>query len=294
MIYDISKNILDLAYDVNGDSLTKAYDIDGVEIFPIDSLIVKTMEYNVGGWYTGNGGNVPAASKNSYEMLLRNTLSDDEAEIVGFQEYWNNFCADGTTAVSILDDYYTSNNAINGDTTYGGRGISANYPLMSSTTFEFSTHTSYQHPNLVDVFQINGHNVYVLSCHLDWDSQEMQETQVQELIEYLSDKEYFIVFGDFNASITTSENRTSAEYIGVCKPFIDAGYNMANWKSSFLATYYNGSSASASSSILCTDNIITSANIGVYNPHVDTRKLTDGLGDVIDHIPLIATLTIPT
>ena len=78
------------------------------------------------------------------------------------------------------------------------------------------------------------------------------------------------------------------------KPFVDAGYNVANCTSDsgFIGTYTSGNTAS--STFWPNDNIITSANLEIDNFIVDTSKIdvAEQTSQTIDHLPLIAYLTI--
>ena len=71
--------------------------------------------------------------------------------------------------------------------------------------------------------------------------------------------------------------------------FLDAGYHVGNCDFAWIETYFSTSSPTGGK---FTDTIITSADITIRNLYAYTEKLTDNLGDKIDHIPLIAELSI--
>lgn len=285
-----------LCFDWSGNFYMSGKDsyfvIRKTEIIDGDLQTIKVMSYNVGNWYIGSGTNVPTAKKSEYEQLIRDILTNNDCDIVAFQEYWSTFCADGTTAVSILDDYYSSIDTIDGTTTYMGKGICMNMVPKTKVTQSYTQQSGTHKRFRVNVVEINNHDVYIISCHLDWSNKTIQYSQVQDLLNYVSDKDYFIICGDFNPTIRVTEDRTGTDYINVAKPFIDAGYNMANWKNSFIATAFNGTGLDDSTSISCLDNIITSANILIFNVQTDIEKLIDNVLDKIDHIPIVATLVI--
>ena len=78
------------------------------------------------------------------------------------------------------------------------------------------------------------------------------------------------------------------------KPFIDAGYNVANCSDQhgFIDTWTNGKDTTGT--WYPHDNIITSADFTMSNVRRDTTKITEAAiqDKIIDHVPLICELTL--
>ena len=116
--------------------------------------------------------------------------------------------------------------------------------------------------------------------------------QIQELLDYVSDKEYWILTGDFNVRFDTVE---SDGYATLVEPFLNQGYHVANGDDfGILQTWCNQNSTTDWHSI---DNIFTSSNITITNAYVDDTKVDAYINGYfseygIDHIPLIAELEV--
>ena len=86
-----------------------------------------------------------------------------------------------------------------------------------------------------------------------------------------------------------------SDYIGIFKPFVDAGYNLANstTEKGFTKTWTTSATATSTAEMTypC-DNIITSSNIDINSVVFDDTKFSYLNGQSIDHIPLIAEVTI--
>ena len=112
--------------------------------------------------------------------------------------------------------------------------------------------------------------------------------QAQELIRWASDKEYFIICGDFNSLCYGIQD---LDYLTVIEPFLDAGYNSVNCaKFGFIPTFYMDGDRADGSSL---DQIITSSNIAICRVWTDKTKYGNSdVGDRIDHLPLCAEIVI--
>ena len=111
---------------------------------------------------------------------------------------------------------------------------------------------------------------------------ELRAQEIAEMISLVNDKDYFIIFGDFNA-------QTTALY----DPFINAGYHLANggylpfeWTYSYDPVDF--STDTPGTGIRYFDNIITSNNIIIdYSERLNVYTDLSS-----DHIPFIAYLTV--
>ena len=286
-IYDGNGNQLNACYDGHGNALQYAYDGEGHLIFTSRETDLKVMTYNIGQWYIGNGSNVPTAKYSDYYALQRSMLASDDADIVGFQEYYDPFSS-GHTVESVIGEYFTNhvNNAVSG---YSAKAIYSNGYALSSyeeVAFVNGTGRNYIKASII----VNGKTVLVINAHLDTSSNESAKVaQARELFEAVANLEYFIIMADFN---TVCKSISDEEYTTIMKQFIDAGYHSANCSEQhgFIDTWTDGTSASAT--WYPCDQIITSANIDMLSVYTDRTKVTDNIGDVIDHIPLIAELAI--
>jgi endonuclease/exonuclease/phosphatase family metal-dependent hydrolase len=137
---------------------------------------------------------------------------------------------------------------------------------------------------------INGKVVYLINVHLTpGTSAEHAQKRIGEandILDILADKEYFIMFGDFNPE--------PGEEDSLFKIFSDAGYNLANC--GWFGKYYTWSTTRSDldtddppqGTVYYIDNIITSSNITIEN----VERLTVFSKLSSDHIPIKARLRI--
>jgi len=124
---------------------------------------------------------------------------------------------------------------------------------------------------------INGKNVFIISCHFGL-TEDIRNGCFEELMAKLSDKESFIIFGDFNnANDDYSAEKAQAEI----NKFIDAGCNVAN--GGFLGLM------NTQHSNMALDNIITSSDIKIVNSGTMEEIYDDMFSD---HYPIYAELLI--
>ena len=285
-VYDINGDAVYHVYDTEGQSANHAYDIDGEVIFTETPTNLSVMTYNVGGWYIGSGQNVPEAKDASYYALQDGILSEYETDILCIQEYWDTFSGAGRTALSVLEPYYEDIEAKNGTSQYFGRAICSNYELSDYTINTYAAEYNRYYDKAY--ITVDGKQIAIFTTHLGL-TEANRQVEAVELLYYLANEPYFILCGDLNTKCTsTSDN----DYVNVIKPFVDAGYHCANntTERGFNMTSYDTSTVSDQGG-QC-DNIITSANITIDSVVIDTTKLTDSLGDKIDHLPVIAYLTV--
>lgn len=286
-IYNINGNSLQTAYDIHGNSLQTVYDIEGNAI-PLDpSAILKVMTYNVGQWYIGDTNPVPTAKKSEYYALQNGIFDRHRPQILFMQEYLNNWCADGSTASGLLDPYITDQEVTN-PTGYIGHSICTDgYEIQNYTSHQFPTNRGNYPTYETAQILYEGKTINIINTHNDYYAQ-YQQSEIPTLLSAIENMEYFILCGDFNINLAV-EDTTDAQYTINVKPFIDAGYNVGNLVKDWIPTYFGTSSPTGGK--FC-DQIVTSPNITIGRLYADTAKLTDGIGDKIDHIPLIAELIV--
>ena len=286
-IYNIDGNMCLSAYALDGSGLSSAYDVDGNLVFSSAPLTIKAMTYNVGGWYIGSGTNVPADKKDIYLALQTGMIEDNDPDILFINEYLANFCADGTSALTILQEYFPYvHTKTNGN--YGGRAICSKYPITNYQERSFNDGTVNYYDSCT--ITIGNRAITAVVTHLNYNasSQDTRLAQTATLIAYLGTLNTFICGGDFNT--INCKSTAGSDYTDVILPLLNAGYNCANCSThGFLETYSDQPDATWTG---CLDNIITSSNIPITSAHVDTTKLTDDIPDKVDHMPLIATITI--
>lgn len=286
-IYNKNGVALDSAYRLDGESLTSSYDINGNEVFSNARTHLKIMTYNVGQWYIGDGNRVPTTKKTEYFNLQDGTFSTYRPDVLFMQEYLNTWCQDGSASSQLLSSYFDNQQSTNDTSAYKGHSICTNgIPIASYTSHNFSSnkgnYPTFESAEIVvggkTVTIINTHNDYVLSY---------QQTEVTDLLSFLSNLDSFVLCGDFNINLST-EDTTDDQYLNSVKRFLDAGYHVGNCVVDWIPTYYGTASPEGGK---FTDQIVTSADIRIDNIYADTTKLTDGLNDKIDHLPLIAEIS---
>ena len=276
-VYDINGQQITSVFGVDGQSLTQAYDILGNELLedqPVsDALTVMT--YNVQ-WWSGLNSNVE----------MKETIIDRySAQIIGLQELRT---AMGTVGQTVLADYPYQVLGVQTNKT----GIVSEITLSDTQAGVFATQASETRGWQSAYFAFNGKRIFWLNAHLETSSNEsVKVAQAKEVFDMVQGKEYFIITGDFN---TVCKSVNDTEYTTIMKQFIDAGYHSANCSQQhgFIDTWTSGSTLSGT--WYPCDHIITSANIAIDSVTADTTKIevASETGQSIDHIPLIAEVTI--
>ena len=286
MIYGKNGDALTSAYNASGDSIENAYDVGGEVVFTAQSQILKVMTYNVGGWYLGRGGNVPSAEKALFYDLQTGMIENNDPDVLVIQEYLANFSDDGTSALTMLQGLFPYVHAkVSG--TYFGRTICSKYPITNYVERTYTQESSRYFDSCT--ITVNGVPITFVNTHLGL-TQANRNPEIDQLITYLSTLDKFILCGDFNTEmIYETAGVSNQQYIDNVKPFIDAGFNSANFADfGFMMTCINWTNGNH----LCLDNIYTSSDIAVSDAFVDETKLSELTEDKVDHMPLIATLTI--
>lgn len=287
MIYDKSGNQLQSVYDKSGQLVNAAYQKDGIQVFPDGQISLKVMEYNVGGWYDGNGTNVPSAKFSEYYNLQYGTINDNKPDILIINEYWELFSDSGYSAITFLQQFFPYVYAVPYSARKSmGRAICSKYPISNYTNHVYTGYS----PRYYDSVKItvNGVTITLVVTHLGLTLEE-REPEVAELITFLqSIQTPFILAGDLNT--LHCKTATDEDYTAIIVPLLNAGFNLANCSDfGFIETY---SDAPTGTYTGCLDNIVTSSNIDIVSAVRDSRKLSDNLTERTDHMPLIAEITV--
>lgn len=288
MLYTVNGNAISASYNVHGNPLSRAYDVHGNQI---GGAPLKVMNYNVGQWYIGTTAKVPVAKRADYFNLHNGIFSRHNADVLILQEALNKWCDDGSTTESLLSPYFDDQKSWRATTNYQGHYIcTKGYQMTDAVAHPYSANKG-NYPAFESVkINVGGRDVYIVNAHNDY-VLSYQKVEIPDLLNVIKDFEYFIMMGDFNVALTetTAHDTTQEQYIYNIKPFLDAGYNVGNGVLEYIPTYFATSSPTGGE---LTDNVITSPNITIDRLYADTTKLTDSITDKIDHIPLIAEVTI--
>ena len=284
-VYDKSGNLLQTVYSKDGQLLSVAYSKDGTQIFPDGSATFKVMTYNVQMFHGIN-------AQTAMQTAIINKYKPD---LIGMQEL-------STYTVTTLPA--------------AGQAMLADYPVKQLSNHKnklMLATKGYQLSNVViadfanqdpgdmeqynetrayikaDV-QIGGKNVTLINTHLAVFSAEVRALQMQEIFAMAQQCESCIITGDFNS---TAESVESEAYIQIYKPFVDAGYNLANNSpsSGFHNTFTSSSTATSLADLTAAiDTIIVSSDMNIVSVVFDDTKFDYLNGSAIDHIPVVATL----
>lgn len=286
MIYTIEGNRLFTPYDIGGDSINSAFDIGGNRVFPSatgDPLTVMT--YNVGKF----------SGINSQQAMQNLIISTYDADVIGMQEIGNSSTIP-TVGQNMLTDYQ-----------YKQISNHKNYILTATKELAISNVViaDFQNQDPEDMsrynetraytkveVEVNGKTIAFINTHLCYLTTSIKYLQMGELFDIAEQYDYVIITGDFNSYEMTEQ---AADYINMYKPFVDAGYHLANNspRAGFQNTYTSATSASSLSDLsTAPDSIIVSSNIDIESVVFDTTKFSYLNGSAIDHIPVIAHLTI--
>lgn len=289
-LYDKDGNQLATCYDSSGSAITTAYDPNGNVVWIADRQIV-VCNYNVGQWYIGSSERIPVDKKTEYTALQTAIFNNIRPDICLMQEATSTFCQDGTLAEDFLSQWFEYIEITRGNSGFQAHIMATkDIPIEDYTVVPF-VNASGNYPGYETAYvTVNGKRIFLLNTHITT-TQSTQEAQVAEVLAAVSQKEYFIIAGDFN---TVIHDKTETDYINCIKPFVDAGYHTANCGAfGVLPTYRRTAEADPQDGYEpATDHIITSANIDIIDAYVETTKLTDNIAEKIDHIPLVAVLDI--
>lgn len=281
-IYSINGTELLECFNQSGSLLSAAYNCDGDPIFPYK---LKVMSYNVGSW-TAFGEKATASNQETWYALQNGIFQQERVGIAGIQEYYS---AIGSYSVpAMLSQYFQYLYAVDWVSTKAGRALASKFQMMNAHEVNFVNQSGEQRSYLIADVTIGGKTVKFLTAHLALVNATIA-LQIQELLSAVSGFEYWILTGDFNIPFPDAE---SEGYTTLVKPFLDAGYHVANGSSFGFIPTFSTKIPGDDSDWRCLDNIMCSANIEIIDVYVNTDKLTEHQGYSIDHLPLIAEMVI--
>lgn len=286
-VFDAKRNALGAACAVDKTIPSILKDVSGDEVVT-NKLTVMT--FNIQRWGQNSTSNI-----NYNAEIMATIFNKHKPDLVAFQEHWIASTLDGLTIADYLQNCW--NGLYVGEPTLTSlpnytKAISSHYPLKdtSSTMFESpcTEQRSYDKAYIEVLVGAETKRIAVLNTHLDYT--DNRYAQITELMNVALQEEYFIILGDLNTSIYTSVDDT--DYVSMVKPFLDAGCNCANGgEYGIFNTHIKGTDESTGT-LTALDHIITSGNISIDGVIRDTTKLDANTGLNIDHLPLVAYLTV--
>lgn len=288
-IYDINGNQLQAVYDIEGNSLQYAYDIEGNQIFggsePPVGTPLKVMTYNVQKFL----------GINNQQTMQRAIVDLYDADIIGMQELGS------VTTLGTVGSYMLANYSVKQLSNHLNKimmvtdGITLNNLVIADFVHQDPQDASQYNETRAYMkadITVGGKTITWINTHLCYLTKSVMYEQMAEVFAMAEQCEYVIITGDFNSGVTGLEEN---DYIYMYKQFADAGYNLANNSptAGFVNTYaYLTNPTSLADLQTAPDSIIVSGNIDIDSVVFDTTKFSYLNGSVIDHIPVIATLTI--
>ena len=250
-------------------------------------LKLRVGTYNVGHFNQGMKGGLEVRGKNYYPDRKEVTEKYIIKEMLGWKKWigeqsldffcvqeWNRYFDQDSTFIAeneLLKPYY-NNIYFGNEHAWIYNGIATNHYLYNlRQKYWFQDYYA-----LIGDLKFGNKTIHVISTHLPWTA-EGHKRALDSIIAELKKYEYFICFGDMNAS--------DAEILH----FREAGFNIANggdqgWFTTSMSVILDRMKDGPNRHI---DNIITSSSIKIMNvsaPHT-------GLND-LDHLPLIADIII--
>lgn len=287
-------------YDYKGQQPTGLVRSNGLDVFNVYSVDherilfhpeyprLKVASYNVGGWYIGSGTNIPTEEKSVFVPMQQQILSELDADVCCFQEYWGTMCEDGTLASTVESGIFGHIETTNADTQWNGHAIATKDKAISDYQSIDFEHQYISAPNYQKCYITVGEKqVCLINTHLSTQA-DPRIPQAEELLAAVANEEYFVLFGDLNTNITCFASEEARTVIGA---FLSEGYHAANVSDGrFFISYYPDTTIESGTKAL--DNIITSPNIKINSAWTNPYKFDANTGKKIDHVPLIAELVI--
>ena len=284
MVYDINNNSSNVACGLDGNLLEQAYDINKNPLLSFETDF-KVMSYNVGSW-TAFGASATSSNQETWYTLQNDIISSEAPDFLGIQEYDDQI---GSYSVPVMIKQYLPYlfgvDKVSGK---AGRALASKRRMKNSREVNFQNQNGEQRSYLITDIFVNGKTVKFLTAHLALDKATII-LQIQELLSTVNNYEYWILTGDFNINFPSSQ---SEGYNVLIKPFLDAGYNVANGADFGFIPTFSTKQPGDDSDWRCLDNIMCSSNIDITNVYVNRKKITDHAGYGIDHLPLIAEVVI--
>ena len=168
-------------------------------------------------------------------------------------------------------------------------GIVSKYALTNPTFTAYTQKASETRGYEKTYITVNGKQIALFNTHMETiGSYAVHVAQMKQLFDDVQTENTFIAIGDFNAECHSTSD---AEYTDTLKQWVDAGYNMVNWKATFTDSWFNGTTVAGSNYKCPCDNIITSQYINIVRWVYDPIKLEYESG-AIDHIAVVAYLEV--
>lgn len=239
-------------------------------------LKLRVGSYNIGHFNQGSLGGFSGLKGHAQAELMhwKTWVGTQNLDILALQEWNTYFDKDSTYHADeeLLAPFYQNR--------YWGKanrwiynGIATNYHLTNVRQVDWDG----DYYAIIGDLQVGEKIITVISTHIPW-QKDWHDRSLDMLIQELQKYEYFICMGDINAK---DENQLK---------FTDAGFNMANgghlgwFPTAASALTKSGRKGEPNTNI---DNIITSANIKIFNISAPKTGLND-----LDHLPIIADLVV--
>lgn len=283
-MFDIGKNEVTTFFDAKGNIPTRLYDRKSNRLNGSDLVV---MSFNI----------QRCKGLNSDENLISAIFKKYNPDIAAFQEYDTVVSPSELPMDEYLKSFWGYLQVGEATSANFSKAVASHIPLSDVVSVDYTN----LHPNQErrsyhkSYIEFNGKNIAVFNTHLATSTSKNSEgvqykvLQAQELCEVVKQEEYFILMGDFNTNCTNADH---VDYTNQVKPFVDEGFNLANCcdEFGFNDTYTDGTSLD--DTWLPCDHVITSANISINRVIVDSMKVDANTGLTIDHLPLVAYLTV--
>lgn len=279
MIYTYNDIATNTAFSALGIQLQQAYTTEDIPVLD-DSAVLIIMSYNVQDF----------RGINAQSAMQKSIVDKYTPHVVGVQEFYTS-----NTVPAIASNMFQGYNLVRTN----HKNFNAVASLMSLTDVVIKDFDA-QDPNDMTLYgetrcymkgyiSFDNKRICIVNTHLCL-TLSYQVEQMSEIMNLVNNEEYFVLTGDFNVGCLSEED---SYWVSMYKPLVDSGYNLANCteERGFTYTFFGGSSP-YNGSRSCPDNIITSGNIAINNVIYDETKFSNLTGDAIDHIPMIAYLTV--
>ena len=225
------------------------------------------MTYNIGHFNYGVGVGLPSSIYAEKLNNYKNFLESCGCSIIGIQEYATYI--DEAQTISSDTALFDLNYPKNGGQTNLWCALKSKYRFYNKESGSFGNR-----PYVAATMNVNGNPVYFLCVHLSPGAANASArvTEAQQIIQKVSNKTRYVIFGDFNPEPGEEDSLFSL--------FASENMNLANCGNfGKIVTYHNDPR-------YIIDNIITSSNITIENAYsLDVYSLLSS-----DHLPLIAQL----
>lgn len=265
--------------------------------------VFSIMTYNVGDWYEGawrsedKTGIIPADESiyQKYMAVHESILRRYSCDFVCFNEYSDEMCMSrhiqADEFVGQFYPYIEKGVMIESDGVWNA--IASKRKLNNVTTgFYQNTESGITRSYTKGYMFLNGRKVCIICTHFS-STPETAALNAQEMLEVVTNEDYFILCGDFNCDVFRKTSEVL--YKNIVGVFANAGYKLCNGgeKGDFLTLGDTELSSGA-------DIIVTSSNIVIKSVLADQQKVEasiavnheNGFINRIDHVPLIAYLEI--